>query len=264
MERESSKECSVSFLWTNESFSLWNCLSRSSTLFSTRGIGALGLFGTKQDSEASEDTRGTFFTLWSKKSTFLEENFCIYKGFMDMFLHFDISVKEKPKMCVWNWFFAMWSTDLTCVNATIYLLFNLCYAYCFLGLTYGFLNKIFQEIKLFICHCSFITLPQKTTMVLQIVRFLETFRRNLSWIKTEVLFLYMFRIELLFIFSFITCHSRILQCLEFKNFCSFVVCSVLLFFDNLCPMNTAEYRFNEVYCVCFQLFFYGFIYSLKK
>ena len=27
----------------------------------------------------------------------------------------------------------------------------------------------------------------------------------------------MFRIELLFIFSFITCHSRILQCVEFKN-----------------------------------------------
>ena len=45
----------------------------------------------------------------------------------------------------------------------------------------------------------------------------------------------MFRIELLFIFSFITCHSRILQCVEFKNFCSFAVCSVLLFFHNLCP-----------------------------
>ena len=100
---------------------------------------------------------------------------------------------------------------------------------------YGFLNKNFQEIKLFICHCSFITLAQKTTMRLQIVRFLETFRRVLSWIKTEVLFLYMFRIELLFIFSFITCHSRILQCVEFKNFCSFAVCSVLLFFHNLCP-----------------------------
>ena len=97
------------------------------------------------------------------------------------------------------------------------------------------MNKNFQEIKLFICHCSFITLAQKTTMRLQIVRFLETFRRVLSWIKTEVLFLYMFRIELLFIFSFITCHSRILQCGEFKNFCSFAVCSVLLFFHNLRP-----------------------------
>ena len=100
------------------------------------------------------------------------------------------------------------------------------------------MNKNFQEIKLFICHCSFITLAQKTTMRLQIVRFLETFRRALSWIKTEVLFLYMFRIEMLLIFSFITCHSRILQCVEFKNFCSFAVCSVLLFFHNLCPEYT--------------------------
>ena len=116
--------------------------------------------------------------------------------------------------------------NLTCLN--------LSYRNCFLGLTYGFLNKNFQEIKLFICHCSFITLAQKTTMRLQIVRFLETFRRALSSIKTQVLFLYMFRIELLFIFSFITCHSRIFQCIEFKNFCSFAVCSMLLFFHNLC------------------------------
>ena len=42
-ERESSKECSVSFLWTNESFSLSKCLSRNSTLFSTRRIEALSL-----------------------------------------------------------------------------------------------------------------------------------------------------------------------------------------------------------------------------
>ena len=55
-------------LWTNESFSLWNCLSKNSTLFSTRRIGALGLFLTNQGSEASEDTWGTFRTLWSKKS----------------------------------------------------------------------------------------------------------------------------------------------------------------------------------------------------
>ena len=46
------------------------------------------------------------------------------------------------------------------------------YANCFLGLTYGFLNKRFQEIKLFICHPSFITLAQNTIVRLQIV-FLE-------------------------------------------------------------------------------------------
>ena len=71
----------------------------------------------------------------------------------------------------------------------------------------------------------------------------------------------MFRIELLFIFSFITCHSRILQCLEFNNFCSFAVCCS---FPITCAWNTAEYRLNEIYCVRFQLFVYGFIFSLKE
>ena len=75
-------------------------------------------------------------------------------------------------------------------------------------------------------------------MRLQIVRFFVTFRRAFSWIKTEGLFLYMFHIELLFIFSFVTCHSRTLQRVEFKNFFSFAVCSVLLFFHNLCPEYT--------------------------
>ena len=44
VERENSKECSDSFLWTNESFSLLNCLSRNSTLLFSRRIRVLGLF----------------------------------------------------------------------------------------------------------------------------------------------------------------------------------------------------------------------------
>ena len=105
MERERSKECSVSFLRTNESFSLWNCLSRDPTLFSTRRIGALGLFWTNQGKEVSEDTWGTFRTLWSKKSTFLKRNFCIYKGFMDAFYIMRSAWKKNHKMRIWNWFF---------------------------------------------------------------------------------------------------------------------------------------------------------------
>ena len=121
------------------------------------------------------------------------------------------------------------------------------------------MNKHFQEIKLIICHCSFITLAEKKSMRLQIVWFLQTFRGALSWIKTEVLILYMFRIELLFIFSFITCHSRYLQCVEFKNFCSFAVCRVLLFFHNLCPdyswipFELSLLRLFPV--VCFRIYF---------
>ena len=166
-------------------------------------------------------------------------------------------MKQKPQnvhlkliFChVLDWFNLREPSDLTCLMR--------------IALTYGILNKNFQEIKLFTCHCSFITLAQKTTTRLQMVRFLETFRRALSWIKTEVLFLYMFCIELLFIFSFITCHSRILQCVEFKNFCSFAVCSVLLFFHNLCPECSWIPR-EFCVCICFQLFVYGFIFSLKK
>ena len=61
---------------------------------------------------------------------------------------------------------------------------------------------------------------------------------------------------LLLIFFFITCHLRILQCVELKNFCSFAVC---------CSFSiTREYRLNEAYCVCFQLFVYGFIIIAEK
>ena len=44
----------LSFLFANKQrFSLWHCLSRNLTLFSTRRIGALGLFWTNQGSEVS-------------------------------------------------------------------------------------------------------------------------------------------------------------------------------------------------------------------
>ena len=80
-------------------------LSRNSTLFSTPRIGSLGLFWTNQGSEVSEDTWGTFRTLWSKKSAFLKRNFCIYKGFMDVFYILTSAWKKNHKMCIWNWFF---------------------------------------------------------------------------------------------------------------------------------------------------------------
>ena len=121
MERESSKECSVSFLWTNESFSLWNCLWRNSTLFCARRIGALGLFWTNQGSEVSEDTWGTFRTLWSKKSTFLKGNFSILRVSWTVFYSFDMGVKEKPQnvrlkfiFCHVLYRFNLQRNDLTC------------------------------------------------------------------------------------------------------------------------------------------------------
>ena len=96
MERGRSKKCSVSFYWTNESFSLWNCLSRNSTLFCTQRIGALGLFWTNQGSDVSEETWGTFCTLWSRKVRFQKGIFTFIK-FHGRFLCFGIGVKEKPQ-----------------------------------------------------------------------------------------------------------------------------------------------------------------------
>ena len=46
--------------------SLWNYLSRNSTLFSSRRIRALGLVWTnRRGSEVSQETWGTFCTLWT-------------------------------------------------------------------------------------------------------------------------------------------------------------------------------------------------------
>ena len=95
MEREGSKECSVSFLWTNESFSLWNCHSRNSTLFSSRWSAWLVLNHPRQRSFG----RNVRYILYSmvNESTFLKGKFCIYKGFMDVLYILTIGVKEKPQ-----------------------------------------------------------------------------------------------------------------------------------------------------------------------
>ena len=66
--------------------------------------------------------------------------------------------KENHKMFIWNWFFAICSAYLTRGNgSTTQVLLREFLS----GLTYGFLIKNFQEIKLFIGHCSFMTLAKK-------------------------------------------------------------------------------------------------------
>ena len=144
MERESSKECSVSFLWTNKSFSLWNCLSRNSTLFSTRRIGALGLFWTNQGSEVSEDTWGIHSILYDQSKVRFLKGIFVFIKVSWTFSTFWHRRERKTTKCACALIFAMCSTDLR------ELLFRI-----------TFLNKNFQEIKLFICRCSFITLAQK-------------------------------------------------------------------------------------------------------
>ena len=180
MERKSSKRCSDSFLWTNESFSLWNYVSRNSTLFSSRRIRALGLFWTNRRSEVSEETWGTFSTLWWRKVRLLKGIFVFTKvsWTFSTFWHWR---ERKTGKCAFEInFFAMRSADLTWVNGSRIQM--VLYANCFLGLTYGFFNKNFQEIKLFICHFSFITLAQNTIGRLQPqnVGFLETLQTGYS------------------------------------------------------------------------------------
>ena len=40
-----------------------------------------------------------------KESTSFKGNFCIYKGFMDVFYILTLAWKKNQKMCIWNWFF---------------------------------------------------------------------------------------------------------------------------------------------------------------
>ena len=97
-------------------------------LVSTRRIGALGLFWTNQGSEVSEDTWSTFRTLWSKKSAFLKRNFCIYKGFRDVFYILTSAWNKNHEMCIWNWFFyhvgdrfnLRERNDLTCLTRLLF------------------------------------------------------------------------------------------------------------------------------------------------
>ena len=140
--------------------------------------------------------------------------------------------KKNHKMCIWNWFFAMCSADWTCVNGSRIQL--VLYANCFLGLTYGFFNKNFQEIKLFICHCS------NTIVRLQVVRFLEKLQTGYSPFLYYV-FLYMFH--------WIAIHFLI----HYLPFNIFAVCCS---FSINCFLSTAEaaYEWSLFSVVCLRLY----------
>ena len=116
------------------------------------------------------------------------------------------------------------------------------------------MNKNFQVIKLFILHCSFITLHICSSKHYRETTDLEIFRSTSdglytphSWIKTKVFF---------FVHVPMNYYSLPYSFLAIQE-----VCSVLLFFHNSCP---TEYCWNRLNEVCFQLFGYGFIFSLKK
>ena len=74
---ESSKESSVSFLWAKESFSLRNCSSRNSTLFSSRWS-AWPVFKCNQGGDVFENFEVYFFYSMVNKITFLKGNLSVF------------------------------------------------------------------------------------------------------------------------------------------------------------------------------------------
>ena len=143
MERESSKECSVSFLWTNESFSLWNCLSRNSTLFLHGGSERLACFEPTKAARFLK-TLEVHSVLYDQRKVRFWKGIFVFIKVSWTFSTFWHRRERKTTKCACALIFAMCSTDLR------ELLFRI-----------TFLIKNFQEIKLFICRCSFITLAQK-------------------------------------------------------------------------------------------------------
>ena len=139
------------FVDKRELFTMKLCFEEFNLVFFA-GIRALGLFWTNRGSEVSEETWGTFSTLWSRKVRLLKGIFVFIKvsWTFSTFWHWR---ERKTRKCPFEInFFAMRSADLTWVNGSRIKL--VVYANCFLGLTYGFFNKNFQEIKLFISHFS--------------------------------------------------------------------------------------------------------------
>ena len=137
-----------------------------------------------------------------------KREFCIYRGFMKVFYTLPLAWKKNHKMCIWNnWFLAMCSAILTYVNGSRIQL--VLYANCFLQLTYGFLNKNFQQIKLFICPCSL--KHDRETTDQKIFRNTTDGLLPILELKLKCCFCTC-SIELLFIVLFITFHLRVLQC----------------------------------------------------
>ena len=82
-------------------------------------IGALGLFWTKKAPRFPWGHLRYIPYSMIKQNYVFKREFLHFKGFMDGFYILTSAWKKNHKICIWNWFFAMCSTDLTCVNATI-------------------------------------------------------------------------------------------------------------------------------------------------
>ena len=92
----------LTFLFVNKRtlFAIRHCLSRNLTLFSTRRIGALGLFWTNKAARLTRFWRHLRYIPYSmikEKYVFKRECFVFIKVSWTFSSHFDIGVKEKPQ-----------------------------------------------------------------------------------------------------------------------------------------------------------------------
>ena len=114
--------------------------------------------------------------LYGHRNYVFKREFLCSERFHGRFLHFDNGVKEKTQ-----------NVHLKLIFCHLLSRFNLRFNLrertqepfsvildLFFRINLWVFDKNFQEIKLFICHCSFITLAQNTIVRLQIIRFLET------------------------------------------------------------------------------------------
>ena len=96
-ERESSKECSLFFLLTKESFAVRNCPSKNSTLFSSRR--GLACFENMQPGKKSLWRIFRYISYFVvMKIIFLKTNLCICKLFIDVLFILTSALKKNYKM----------------------------------------------------------------------------------------------------------------------------------------------------------------------
>ena len=119
--------------------------------FSSRRIRALGCFEPTGAATFLKKLEVHSVLYGHRKYVFKREFLCLQR-FHGRFLHFDIGVKEKPQNVHLKLIFChalTWLNLRQRIQDLVSVMREL-----LLGLTYEFLNKNFQEIKLFICHCS--------------------------------------------------------------------------------------------------------------
>ena len=146
MERESSKECSVFFLWRKGSFSSRSRPLRNLILFSS-WWSKWSVLKSNQGSNVFAEFSGTFCTLWPRKLRF-EREFMYLWMFHRRVIHFSSAPKKIYKIRPDLRWILCWI--LPYVQPILLALTDLqsreCYANCFKGLTFRILSKNVQEM----------------------------------------------------------------------------------------------------------------------